>query len=112
MSSADKLNGKVQFDRPLNSPDGMGGQVQAYEKHLETWCQWVYSRGSETVEAARLEGRAIYKLKLRSSPLSRALTTDHRMQNMRGGEFYQVRELDILSDPAWVYVVVERGVAL
>ena len=59
-----------------------------------------------------MQGRAIYKVKVRSSTKSRSITTDYRMRDVRRGTEYQIREVDPITDRAWVYLVVESGVAV
>lgn len=114
------LKDRVAFDRPVTSPDGAGGTLAGWVKVHECGAEFIYSRGSEAVDAARLQGRAIYKIRLRSTSTTRDLTTDHRMRDLRrgaqDGEFpgvaYQVREVDPITDRRWVFLVVESGVAV
>lgn len=51
------------------------------------------------------------KVKLRSSSESRSIEQHWRMRDARRGAIYQVKEVDAVTDRAWVYLVVERGVA-
>lgn len=110
---------RVAFDREGLTPDGSGGHDQDWQQHHTCRAQFIYSRGSETVEAARLQGRSIYKVKIRSCAVARAITTDFRMRDVRRGnqaadlvgEPYQIREVDAITDRRWIYIVVESGVA-
>jgi hypothetical protein len=74
--------------------------------------EFIYSRGSEAVDAARLQGRSIYKIRIRSSADARAITSAHRMRDVRRSVEYQVREVDPITDRAWVYIVAESGAAV
>lgn len=101
----------VAFDAPVLSPDGSGGHEREWVKRYSCRAKFIYSRGSEAVSAARLEGRAIYKIKIRQCDASRVIKTDWRMRDTRRSETYNIREVDAITDPKWVYLTVESGVA-
>lgn len=117
------LPDRVAFDAPAMNPDGSGGVENGWSQAYSCAAQFIYSRGSEAVNAARLQGRAIYKVKVVSSSAARAITTDFRMRDVRRGPMdgvgadllpgdrYQIREVDAITDRDWVYLVVESGVA-
>lgn len=121
---AGRLQQRVGFDIFVETPDGSGGQARAWTEQFTCLAEFIYSRGSEAVDAARLQGRAIYKVKIRSSVASRAITTDWRMRDVRRGlpdgvtgdvlpgTRFNIREVDAITDPAWVYLVVESGGAV
>ena len=130
MSGMRKLQGpaalreRIAFDRPTQAPDGYGGTEAGWSTSpdsYECWAEFIYSRGSEAVEAARLAGRPIYKVRIRSNPAAREITTDWRMRDVRRATYdtkgnavtgvYNVREVDCITDRHWVYVLVECGVA-
>ena len=98
----------VAFDEPATVSVGDGGTVDGYEEKYACRAEFIYSRGSEVVDAARLEGRAIYKVKIRSSAAARAIRTDWQM---RRSVTYNIREIDAISDRQWIFIVVESGVA-
>ncbi|WP_281480483.1 head-tail adaptor protein [Thioclava sp. DLFJ4-1] len=112
LTGAGALGQRVAFDAP-GSTVGPGGVVSStWQRHHECRAQLIYQRGSEVVEAARLEGRPIYKVKIRSCAAARAITTDYRMIDLhRADTAYAVIEVDAITDPMWVYVVVEGGKA-
>lgn len=124
MARAGNLRERAAFDAFTGTPDGSGGEVRAWSQQFACWAEFIYSRGSEAVDAARLQGRSIYKVRLRSSSDSRAITTDWRMRDTRRGfpsgvsgdtlpgTRYNIREVDAITDPAWVFVVVEAGAAV
>lgn len=60
--------------------------------------------------AARLEGRQILGVYVRSSENTRRLTPDWRMQDERGTE-YAIDVVDSITDRRWVYLTVESGSA-
>lgn len=102
----------VAFDTPRYQPDGAGGEDRIWVEQFRARARISYARGSEAIEAARLQGRAVYKVRLRGSTESRAVTTDWAMRDLRGGAVFNIREVDGLTDRRWVYLVVETGVAI
>ncbi len=107
----------VAFDMESHVPDGSGGQVRDWVQHHACRAKFIYSRGSEVVAAARLQGRAIYKVRIRQCAAARTIQADWRMRDLRRGdqtkdlpgEEYNVREVDAITDRKWVYLVVESG---
>jgi head-tail adaptor len=107
-----KLQESVSFDRPSGTPDSFGGKSVAWTEAHACRAEFIYSRGSEAVDAARLQGRSIYKVKIRQCDAAQSVTTDFRMRDVRRGVEYQIREVDAVTDRMWVYIVVESGVAV
>ena len=119
------LRHAVAFDRPdQGSSDGIGGYDRVWTEIRSCRAEIIYMRGSEAVEAARLQGRSVFKVKIRKLGTARDITPDFRMRTVHeglpGGEGasdpapgtrYNVREVDAISDRRWVYLVVESGVA-
>lgn len=109
---AGQLRERVAFDAPVVDADGIQTGWAAPGVATERWAEFIYQRGSESVDAARLSGKAIYKLRLHQSSAARGISTDWRMRDLRRGTEYQVREVDAISDRRWIYIVVESGVAI
>ncbi|GAA6190888.1 head-tail adaptor protein [Phaeobacter sp. NW0010-22] len=107
-----RLRDHVAFDRPAQNPDGSGGAVDGWAEQYTCKAEFIYSRGSETVDAARLQGRSIYKVKIRQSPSARSITSDFRMRDLNRDTEYNLREVDAITDKDWVYIVAESGVAV
>lgn len=117
------LQGRYAFDMPetVELPGGVTRTVWA-ELH-NCRAQVIYARGSEVIEAARLEGRPIYKLKIRQCADARKITTDGRARDIRRGlpsgegadplpgSRYSIREVDSITSRQWIYVVIEGGKA-
>lgn len=104
---AGKLRQSVAFDEPTGGTDAFGGGTEEWTERHACWAQWVYQSGSEAVQAARLSGRHIYKIRVRSCEATRAITTAYRMRDVRRGDAYNIREIDAITDRAWVHLVVE-----
>lgn len=119
--TAGDLNGRVAFDLPTGAVDEFGNPYQQWTRVHACWAEFRYSGGGEAAQAARLEGRTIFKVKIRSCIAARALTAEHRMLDLRrvtydGGVpqsgVYNIRQIDTISDRAWVYITAEAGVAV
>ena len=106
-----KLREKVAFDAITAAPDGSGGHERTWGEQHVCRAEFIYSRGSEAVNAARLQGRSIYKVKISSCAAARSISTDHRMRDVRRDVEYQIREVDVVTEPKWVFLIVESGVA-
>ena len=111
MVQAGDLHERFAFDQPDTGegPGGVTGRVWV-EKHA-CRAQVIYARGSEVIEAARLEGRPIYKLRIRQCDAARGITTNGRARDVRHGVEYSIREVDNITDRQWIYIVIEGGKA-
>ncbi|GAB5432184.1 MAG: head-tail adaptor protein [Epibacterium sp.] len=107
-----QMRERVGFDRSIRTPDGSGGFTREWEEEHVCAAEFIYSRGSETVIAARLEGRTIYKIRVHQSVRARKIEPHWRMRDLRRGTQYNVREIDMITDQKWVYLVVESGAAI
>ena len=119
--SAGTLRHRVGFDKRAVEDDGMGNTISGeFEEQFQCRADFRHRGGSEAVMAARLEGRHILGVYVRSSSQTRQITTDWRMRDARSGEWvdgkwtgteYAIDAVDSVTDPAWVYLVVESGSA-
>lgn len=121
MMAAGKLNERFAFDvsEQVRKPGGVMSDVWV-ERH-NARAELIYSSGSEVVDAARLEGRAIYKLRIRQCAAARQITADWRARDVRRGlpigvsgdelpgTRYSIGEVDSITDRAWVYIMIESG---
>lgn len=105
----------VAFDARIeenpDSPIDYGNTVSAFREQFKRRAAFVYAGGSESVVAARLEGKGMIKVRLRSDEATRTIYSDWRMRDVRTGTTYAIRDVDRETDRRWVYLVVERGVA-
>lgn len=102
----------VAFDTPTASVDAYGGVEDGWTEQFSARAEFIYQRGREAEQAGHLTGTATFKVKLRSSAASRAVTTEYRMRDTRRSVSYNVREVDAVTDRHWVWIVVENGVAI
>jgi hypothetical protein len=105
------LREAVAFDEPV--PQDLPGGVTdtVWTQRYACRAEFLYFRGGEAVEAARREGRNVYKVRIRTSVEARAIRHAWRMRDTRRGVDYNIVEIDSISDPAWVYLVVQTGKA-
>ena len=102
----------VAFDEKVETPDGSGGRAATWSELQRAWAELRYAHGREAVQAGKVTGSAVFKVKVRSDPVTRALTAAHRMRDLDRGLAFNIREVDPISDPASVWLVVESGVAI
>lgn len=107
MKAAGSLDERIGVDAPTETTDAFGGVQTAWVEQFQRAAEFIYQSGNETVQAARLAGRSIYKIRLRSDSGTRAITTDWRIRDTRRATTYNVREVDAIADRAWVYLTVE-----
>lgn len=103
---------KVTFQSPAAGSDGYGGTVDGWKDEFTCRASFLYAGGGEAVQAARLEGNGIMKVRLRSSVQTRSITQEWRMKDARSCQAYNIREVDPRTDRFWIYLLVERGVAV
>lgn len=104
--------------------DGMGNQSGKYTKQFETKAAISYRQGSETVQAARLQGKQPAFLTIRNFQAARQITTDWCCCDIRGtrfddetgafdGQVYNIRAIYV--DPfnrQYIRLTLEGGVAV
>ncbi|WP_392338856.1 phage head closure protein [Loktanella salsilacus] len=110
--SAGKLNERVAFATENSQPDGYGGQDRIWDEAAPVWAEFRYAKGREAVQAGGLTGTASFKVRLRASLAAKAITVQHRMRDVRRDVVYNIREVDAITDRAFVWIVVESGVAV
>lgn len=109
---AGDLKHRVAFDMRADVDDGAGNVVSGdFQEQFQVRAAFNHRGGSEAVMAARLEGRQILGVYVRSSTQTRQISTDWRMRDVRLGTAYAIDAVDAATDPAWVYLIVETGKA-
>ena len=110
--SAGRLKELVAFSKPLTIPDGAGGEETNWSEFYACAAEFIYMRGSEAIEAARLTGTATYKIRIHKSAVACVITPDFKMRDVRRGTVYNLREVDGITDLRWIYIIAESGVAV
>ena len=113
--TAQEANRRVTFSARGVVDDGYGNEVAGdWEDKFEVWAALRPGGGSETVIAARLEGRQVLHAYVRASSQTRQITAEWRMKVTDHGvdRIYAIdAQPDGLTMPGWIYMQVESGVA-
>lgn len=109
--SAAKMDRLMAFDAPQRQDNGAGGTRPGWTEAFKAWAAVIYRRGGEDEHGGGQSVEAMFKVKLRASAKTRALTGAHTMRDPQTDVRYNIREIDALSDRAHVWLVVEGGVA-
>lgn len=109
-----RLRERVAFDPPMLDADGYGGVETAWdtENTYECSADFLFLRGGETVQAARLEGRQPVVVSIRACTAARAITPAWRMRDRRSGMIYNIRAIVPTDDRKWIEITAESGVAI
>lgn len=119
------LTRSVAFDKPDRGDDGHGGIAEGWQEAMlavEAQAHFMYLRGGETVQAARLEGRQPIVVTIYNFAAARMIDETWRMRDMRDGDWdsgdnwtgpvFQVRGRPVPSqDRRWLEITIEGGVA-
>ena len=106
------LTERVAFATEVSTPDGRGGQDTTWIEAAPVWAEFRYETGREAMQAGGLTGTASFKVRIRATSQTKAITVRDRMRDARRDVLYNIREVDAITDPAFVWVVVESGVAV
>lgn len=108
---AGRLSERVEFDRPVDVPDGAGGRDRTWARVLTARAHFRYLRGGEPVQAARLEGRQPVVATIRRSKKAETIRAHWRMRDARTGEVYEIVAPPVpTEDRAFIEVTCEtRG---
>lgn len=106
------LRERVAFDALTQAPDGRGGHVETWTQVAERAAEFRYVRGREAVEGGALTGTATFKVRVRADAVTKALTTDHRVRDVRRNIAMNIREVDAITDRDSVWIVCDAGVAV
>lgn len=109
---AGSLHHKVTFESPTSDPDGYGGAIEGWTEEFTCRAAYTRLRGTETVMAARLEGRQPAVIRVWASSETRAVTTDWRITDARSGEVFNIRSKIETEDRRWIDFTAESGVAI
>lgn len=107
--SAGRRRHHVAFDAPVKVKNEFGEHARSewdQDRH-RAWAELIYQSGSEAVEAARLAGRQVLKVKIRTGTAARSIQTGWQMRDIRLGTAWDIKEVDALTQRAFVFLVVE-----
>lgn len=107
-----RLYEAVAFDNPTSSADGQGGQEAGWTLVHACRAAYLYLRGGESVQQARLTGRQPVVVTIRDCDDARLITPDGRMRDTRRGEIYNIRSIVPSDDRRYLELTCERGVTV
>ena len=102
----------VAFESPAAVSDEYGRTESGWTAEFTCRAHFLYLRGGETVQAARLEGRQPIVATIRSHDLARQVTPGWRMIDTQRSVTYNVRSVVPTDDRRHVEVTAESGVAV
>jgi head-tail adaptor len=115
ITTTGKLRERVRLERRQvtnpDTPDDFGNVVSDWLSRGEAWAEIKYLRGGETVLASRLEGRSVQLIRVRATSVTREITSDWRLIDMRSNAIFAVRVVNETPDRAWIELLTESGVA-
>lgn len=103
---------RVAFDSPVENPDGRGGTITGFQEQYVCDAMFRYLRGSETVIAARLEGRQPVVVTVHDCSAASAVRAGWRMRDLRRGTEYNIRTIVPSDDRVFLEITCESGVAV
>lgn len=113
MMGAGRLQERVAFDEEVTSDDGHGGENVTWETRHTCNAEFRYERGKEAGQAGRLTGSAVFKVRVRQCTEVKAINTEtYRLRDVRRSVVYNIREIDVITDRAYAWLVCESGVAI
>jgi len=112
---AGKLKHRIALERRQeinpDAPNDYGNTVADWVSEGEVAAQFIALRGGEAVIAGRLQGRQPVVIRVRASALTRSVSSDWRVTDVRSGVSYAVRTVTETEDRAAVEILAESGVA-
>ncbi|NTG48973.1 head-tail adaptor protein [Agrobacterium rhizogenes] len=109
--SAGDLFFRVAFDKRVVIDDGAGNKRGDWQEQFQMRAGYAHLRGGEAVMAYRLQGRHSQVAFVRSSSLSRLVTTDWRLRDIRTGIAFNIRDVTPSDDRLWLDFLCQSGVA-
>lgn len=109
--SAGDLSYRVAFDRRAEVDDGYGNTLSDWVEQFQCRGAYRHLRGGEGVMAGRLQGQHVQIITVRAAALTRQVTTDWRVRDVRTGDVFNIRDVTGETDRAFISLLCERGVA-
>lgn len=111
MLNSGDLKEFVALDKRQSTNDGAGNYQTDFVQQFTRRAGFAYAGGGETVTAERLNGRSIFKVRLRKDAQTKLITSDWRMRDTKRGVTYAIREVDAVTHPLCIFLTVVSGVA-
>ncbi|MDM9619083.1 phage head closure protein [Rhizobium sp. S96] len=109
--SAGKLYFAVAFEERQDLDDGAGNVSSGWVERFQSRAGYIDMRGGEAVIASRLQGQHTLVVFVRASSQSKSVTSDWRIRDNRDGRIFNIRDITITPDRAWIDFLCQSGVA-
>jgi SPP1 family predicted phage head-tail adaptor len=110
---AGKLKERLTFSKLADTiDDGYGNVQQGWQDQFTVNSRVRPRLGGEEVMAARLQGKNLVAITLRSSVKTKQITTNWRAVDARSGEQYNIRSVIETEDKEYIELLGEKGVAI
>jgi head-tail adaptor len=109
--SAGDLFFSVSFEERQDSDDGAGNVSSSWLERFRSRAGYIDLRGGEGVIASRLQGQHTLVVFVRASTQSKSVTADWRIRDTRDGRIFNIRDITITPDRAWIDFLCQSGVA-
>lgn len=112
MAGSGDLREKFTIRRATLTDDGHGGQTETWVDYLTVPASITFSRGGETVIAARLQAQQPAILRIRTSAAARNIKPTDKAVNARTGEVFNIREYprEARDNRGYLEMLVQSGV--
>lgn len=116
--SSGDLRERVRFDALVeenpDSPIDYGNTESTWAPQFERRANYTHLRGGEAVQAARLEGRHIQVVTVRSDSATRIVSADWRVVDLKTGDIFNVRDVTPTrgAENQFIDFLCEKGVAV
>jgi SPP1 family predicted phage head-tail adaptor len=112
MPSAGSLFERVAFQSRTETADGYGNMHTVFTTRFRRQASFITRSGSESVLAARLEGRQPMTIIVSSDSQTREVTTDWRIVDDRNGQVYAITAAeDMDRRRQWITFICARGIS-
>lgn len=111
MINSGDLRERVALDKREKTDDGAGNHQTGFVEQFTRRAAFVYAGGGEAVQAERLQGRSILKIRLRKDSKTTLIAQDWQLRDVRRGTVYAIREVDAVTQRDCVFLTVMSGVA-
>lgn len=125
MMGAGDLTYRVAFLKREALNDGKGNTLgNKLVEQFQSRAAYRHLRGGESVMANRLSGKHVQVITVRASTLTRQITTDWVIRDVRAsnetapgsgkftGDVFNIRDVTHETDRQWISLLVEKGVAV
>ncbi|HEV2557959.1 MAG TPA: phage head closure protein [Microvirga sp.] len=110
MPSAGDLVERVSFAKRQDTTDEYGGVKADWQPQFSRSAMFIMRPGSESVMAARLEGRQPLTIVVRFDSQTKAIGLDWQVTDVRTGKTYAIRAAeDMDRKRQWLSLVCEGG---